>query len=68
MNQIAELHGGKLNDSRFGTRMSGEGNIAKSINQLYKMAVKKHLFGRVKFEYDLTAFRRPGEVTQIELF
>ncbi len=68
LNQIAELHGGKLNDSRFGTRMSGEGNIAASINQLYKMAVKKHLAGRDKFEYDLTAFRRPGEVNQMELF
>ena len=68
LNQIAELHGGKLNDSRFGTRMSGEGNIAASINQLYKMAVKKHLSGRSKFEYDLTAFRQPGKTTQLDLF
>ena len=68
LNQIAELHGGTLNDSRFGTRMRGEGNIAKSINQLFKMAVKKHLSGRERFEYDLTAFRRPGENKQMELF
>ena len=68
LNQIAELHGGTVNDSRFGTRMRGEGNIAKSINQLFKMAVKKHLPGRNKFEYDLTAFRRPGEAKQMELF
>ena len=68
LHQIAEVHGGEINDSRYGKRMSGEGNIAKSINQLFKMSVKKHLLGRNKFEYDLTAFRRPGEVKQMELF
>jgi hypothetical protein len=57
-----------LNDSRFGTRMRGEGNIAQSINQLFKLSVKKHLAGRDRFDYDLTAFRRPGEVQQLELF
>ena len=68
LHQIEEIHGGKINDSRYGTRMRGEGNIAKSINQLFKMAVKKHLSGKDKFEYDLTAFRRPGESKQMELF
>jgi len=57
-----------VNDSRFGKRMRGEGNIAQSINQLFKMSVKKHLSGKDKFEYNLTAFRRPGEVVQMELF
>jgi DNA repair photolyase len=68
LHQIQEVHGGQVNDSRFGTRMRGEGNISQSINQLFKMAVKKHLSGRDKFEFDLTAFRRPGEVQQLELF
>lgn len=68
LHHIQDVHGGQLNDSRFGTRMKGEGNIAMSINQLFKMAVKKHLSGRDKFEYDLTAFRRPGEMKQLELF
>jgi len=68
LNQIAELHGGEVNDSRFGTRMRGEGNISKAINQLFKMAVKKHFPDTPKFEFDLTQFRRPGEVTQMEMF
>lgn len=68
LHHIENVHGGQLNDSRFGTRMRGEGNIAQSINQLFKMAVKKHLAGRDKFEFDLSAFRRPGEVQQLELF
>ncbi len=68
LHQIAEVHGGTLNDSRFGKRMGGEGNIARSINQLFTMAKKKYLAGRDRFEYDLTAFQRPGESKQMELF
>ena len=68
LHQIADAHGGQLNDSRFGKRMSGEGNMIRSINQLFKMSVKKHLSGRVRMEYNLGAFRRPGEMEQLELF
>lgn len=68
LHHIADAHGGQLNDSRFGKRMSGEGNMVLSIKQMFKMAVKKHLSGRKQMEFDLTAFRRPGEVKQMELF
>jgi DNA repair photolyase len=68
LHHIAEAHGGKLNDSRYGTRMRGEGNMINSIHQLFQMSVRKHLAGRKKMEYDLTAFRRPGEAKQLELF
>lgn len=68
LHHIADAHGGSLSDSRFGTRMRGEGNMIRSIQQLFSMAVKKHLGERKHMEYDLTAFRRPGEVTQLELF
>ncbi len=68
LHQIAEAHGGTLNNSRYNKRMSGEGNIAGAIKQLFNMAVKKHLSGRERFDYDLTAFRRPGETQQLELF
>lgn len=68
LHHIQDAHGGQLNDSRYGKRMSGEGNMIKSINQLFNMAVKQHLSGRVRMEYDLTLFRRPGENKQMELF
>ncbi len=69
MNQIAEVHGGQLNDSQYGRRMRGEGNIADGIKQLFKSAVKKHLAGRTSYELDLTAFRRPQEKNgQLNLF
>ncbi|MBA3972280.1 MAG: PA0069 family radical SAM protein [Bacteroidetes bacterium] len=68
LHHIADAHGGTLNDSRFGTRMRGEGNLTQSIRQMFNMAVKKHLAGRDRQHYDLTLFRRPGEVKQMELF
>lgn len=68
LSQIKEAHGGQVNDSRYGTRMRGEGNIAASIRQLFKMSVRRYIGNNEEFKYDLTAFRRPGEVQQLELF
>ncbi|RAJ17986.1 PA0069 family radical SAM protein [Olleya aquimaris] len=42
LHQIENCHGGHLNDSRFGTRMRGEGQIAKQINDLVKLAKHKY--------------------------
>jgi len=68
LHQIKECHGGNLNDSVYGRRMGGEGNIANMIKQLFKHSVKKHLAGRDKFEFDLALFRRPGQSEQMKLF
>ncbi|ABG59714.1 PA0069 family radical SAM protein [Cytophaga hutchinsonii] len=46
LNQIKECHGGTLNDSRFSTRMRGQGNIAASIHDLFYVSRKKYLSGR----------------------
>lgn len=43
LNQIAESHGGSLNDSRFGTRMRGEGAIAQQVMDTMQLAKKKYL-------------------------
>ncbi|WP_299883905.1 PA0069 family radical SAM protein [uncultured Lacinutrix sp.] len=42
LHQIENCHGGNLNDSRYGTRMRGEGNIAKQINDLVRLARLKY--------------------------
>ncbi len=69
LNHIASMHGGQLSDSRYGTRMRGEGNIAASIHQLFSMAVKKHMPNKVKFQYDLSVFERPKpKKDQLDLF
>lgn len=47
LNQIAACHGGKLNDSRFGLRTRGEGNIAKQIHALSAMAKRTYFKDRV---------------------
>lgn len=46
LNQIAECHNGNLNDSRFGQRMKGDGNIAEQVKQQFTIARKKYLSGR----------------------
>ena len=43
LHQIAECHGGNLNDSRFGTRMKGEGKLADQVKQQFIVARKKYL-------------------------
>jgi DNA repair photolyase len=68
LHQIMEVHSGTLNDSRFGTRMQGEGIVAGSIRQLFKTAVKKHMAGRTSYDLNLDAFRRPPADGQLELF
>ena len=42
LHQIESCHGGHLNDSRFGVRMRGEGEIAQQINDLVKLAKHKY--------------------------
>ncbi|WP_369998884.1 PA0069 family radical SAM protein [Winogradskyella sp.] len=42
LHQIENCHGGTLNESRYGVRMRGEGNIAKQINDLVKLARLKY--------------------------
>ncbi|MFV8837331.1 PA0069 family radical SAM protein [Salinimicrobium soli] len=46
LHQIAECHNGNLNDSRFGTRMKGEGQFAEQVAQQFAIARKKYLSGR----------------------
>lgn len=60
LNQIRSLHGGKLNESRFGYRMRGEGPMAVSLHHLFKM-VKSHYFStNQSLRLDTSRFRRYG--------
>jgi DNA repair photolyase len=67
LNMIASCHGGNLNDSRWGTRMSGEGNIAESIHQMFKMACTRFLAGKHMPDYNYTLFT-PLKGRQTEMF
>jgi len=46
LNQIAECHGGTLNDSQWGRRMRGEGTIATQVKNTMAIAKNKYLKGR----------------------
>lgn len=60
LNMIKACHDGNLNDSDFGRRMSGDGHMANSIHQLYRMACVRFLSGREMPPYDLTLFTPKG--------
>jgi DNA repair photolyase len=60
LNMIKACHEGKLNDSDFGRRMSGDGNIAQSIHQLFRMSVNRFMNDRVMPEFDYSLFVPKG--------
>jgi DNA repair photolyase len=60
LSRIRSLRGGRLNDTRFGTRGRGEGVFAGQIRDLFQAAARRHgLDGRGP-ELSTAAFRRPG--------
>ncbi|HLG03021.1 MAG TPA: PA0069 family radical SAM protein [Bacteroidia bacterium] len=66
--QIQQCHGGKVNDSRFGTRMRGEGPIAESIHKMFAIAREKFLPEEESFEFDLSLFNPGAGNAQMSLF
>jgi DNA repair photolyase len=59
MARVREMRGGKDNDPRFGTRMTGTGIWAQMIRQRFDKASARLGFNQSRFELDLTQFRRP---------
>jgi len=67
LNQIESVHGGNLNDSRFGIRMRGEGKIADHINDLIKLA-KRTYFADKKVPELNTELHQYHKSGQLKLF
>jgi DNA repair photolyase len=67
LNRIRDCHGGKLNDSRFGVRMRGEGKIAEMVAQQMQLARKLYFADRKMPEYNLELFHRMKN-PQLKLF
>lgn len=65
--KIEDCHGGAVNDSRFGTRMKGEGKIADIIRQQFQLYCRKFNLNKIKFEFNISEFRRNNN-GQLELF
>jgi DNA repair photolyase len=62
-NQICSLHGGNVNDSQFGRRMSGAGNYAEIIHQLFQTSKKKYFGDRKMPPINVNAFRKGGNLS-----
>ena len=70
---VHQMRGGRDNDPRFGTRMTGTGNFAELIEKRFDIACRRfglngHGGGRKPPELDCSRFRRPGAAGQLALF
>ena len=67
LNQIKESHGGSLNDSRYGTRMRGEGKFVEQIAMQFKLAKKLYLKDKEPIKLDYSLFDK-YQTNQMKLF
>ncbi len=58
---IENGHGGKVNDSRWGVRMRGEGPISDLVRQQFQKYNKLYKLNADRWGLDCTQFKRPGE-------
>ena len=69
LGRIRDMRGGKLNDPRFGARMTGEGEMAELLQQRFALSCKRLGLVRDLPELDCTQFRCPPRAgDQLELF
>lgn len=57
LNQIREVHGGKLTDSRWATRMRGEGKMAEHVRRLFEVARRQYFGDREPQPLNCSLFR-----------
>lgn len=63
--QIQNCHNGNVNDSRFGTRMRGEGNFAEMIRNTFKLHCRLNGLNVERTELDQTLFKIPTAQTSL---
>lgn len=67
LQMITSCHDGKLNDSRWGERMVGDGKVAESIHQLFRISVNRFMHGRTLRPLNTKHFS-PAKGKQLDLF
>lgn len=67
INRIRDVRSGKLSESNFGKRMKGEGELAGTIQQLFKMQCDKLGLNAKPIEFNTSQFRREPK-GQMEMF
>lgn len=68
VNIIKDIRGGKLNDSRFGTRMKGEGNYAALIKKQLEVARNRYFENQSFPKLNCESFTIPNDTNQLSLF
>ncbi|RYY57805.1 MAG: PA0069 family radical SAM protein [Chitinophagaceae bacterium] len=58
---IEDSHDGKVNDTRWGLRMRGEGSVADMISQQYHTYRRLYGLEGERYALDTESFRRPGQ-------
>ncbi len=59
-NHIKSMHGGNVNDSNWGRRIVGDGQIALTIKKLHEVSRRKYLPNAIMPELNTSMFRRRG--------
>lgn len=67
INRIKDMRGGKLNNSDFGKRFSGEGEFAETLNNLFLISCKKYGLNKRDYRLSIENFRQKGN-KQLEMF
>lgn len=62
LNTIKALHGGQVNDSRFSTRMRGEGPWAEHFRSLFRVYKNKYFSNKTLPKLDRSKFRKKGQL------
>ena len=71
LERIRAMHDGRLNDSRFGMRMRGEGKAADLISRMFRVTCRRVGLNKEPWPVSAAAFRRPcspGQGQQLRLF
>ena len=70
MSRVHAMRGGRDNDPSFGSRMKGEGELARLLAQRFKQACERLGFNAARRNraLDTTRFRRPEPSAQLSLF
>lgn len=66
LNRLRSMHGERLNDPRFGHRMTGEGVFAEQMQRLFELACRRHRLATRAPALNAGAFARPR--AQLALF
>ena len=67
LNRIRDVRGGELSCSDFGERLSGDGQIAETITQLFRSACSRYHLNENQFAFSTDRFVRPDSL-QMEIF